>query len=130
VTEALESISSPLPGQVDDIIPRKLLRKRAGIGRLLQSQLSNPCLVDCLDQLCDLSRIDLRIGHLLRKDEANHTTPVPIQSLYILPTVSESPILVMVSLVMSERVATGAAGEISPGWAPSLLPEYSMEVVS
>ena len=47
-----------------------------------------------------------------------------------LPTVPKRPIPVMVSLAMSGEVAAGAAGELSLGLAPSMLPEYAAEVVS
>ena len=56
-------------------------------------------------------------------------TPLAGRGYHIIPTASRRPILAMVLLAMSERVAAGGAGEPSRGLVPPSLPEYVVEVV-
>ena len=71
----------------------------------------------------------LLLSSCLKKYAFILRTAWPPQSLYIVPTALRRPILVMVLLAMSGRVAAGGASKPSLGLAPPPLPEYRTEVV-
>ena len=140
----LQSKSRPLPGLLKDILPLVLPQKRAEIGKLIQSQLSNPPLkYPCLDHLCHLS-----LAQPLLKYQPLKLISPPRQSLYMLPTTLRRPLLQAVSLALSPHAFLNGARETawrltaplflpssvsdseiaSPIEVPITLPESTMEV--
>ena len=113
-TYLTELKSSPLPGLLNDMLPSILPQKAARIGQLLQSQLSNP----------RLAQYQILAQLLLKYHPLKLISP-PRQSLYMLPTTPERPLLQAVPL---SRHAFDATERASATEAALTLPESITEV--
>ncbi len=113
-SDVTESKSSPPPGLLSGIIPLNLPQKRAGIVKLLQSQLYNPRTpYHILPQLA------------LKYQPLKLTSPLR-QSLYILPTTPDRPLATVLAVL--PRHAFDDAPESASIEATLTLPESAMEV--
>ena len=113
ITPVVQSKSRPLPGLLKGILPSIVAmatpQKAAEIGKLIQSQLSNP-------QLCDQSLAQLELKyHVLRYPPnilLNYHTIPPLPSSYLLlPTTLRRPLLQAVSAPLSGHSSLDDATE-------------------
>ena len=148
--DVAESKSRPLPGLLKGIVPSILPQKAAEIGKLIQSQLSNPWLRHTLLRVIGLFAGNATEGHfLLHSSDSSHRAPQPETpllnspllkchqyqltqaipgSLYILPTPLVRPLLA-VSVVLCKHAVFASAREAASLLAPLTLPDDVVEVL-